>query len=285
MRRAFCTFALLVPVLAACAGNAAPSAVPGWSVAPDQARPQPTAEAIAWRYDGDGGMPMIDVWIAARALTAEERDSLRPRREGLPYTPDTQPGALGLAGLLLRFDDSGSDDRAMLAFCLPADQGVDCSGGSGLGNLVLRSIGAERVVGEFFSRSRDGKTLYIARFDAPLANESTLPVPAGVIWAEDPGEPGSAYLANNVAMAAGDIATLKRHSLPERQADYDDPKVLGFIKRMAMDKPRILSRMQNDDMARLWVQDQTASGGFPSGVVTVDLQRVEGEWRVARTRQ
>jgi len=285
MRPALRRLALLAALATAC-GGCAPSESPSlWSVAPDQSQPQPVAEAIAWRYDGSEGQPMIDVWLSSRTLNADERQTLRPRREGISYTDDTQPETLGLAGLLLRFDDSGSDRRAMLAFCLPAEHGVDCSGGSGLGRLVLRSISAERVKGEFYSRSSDGKTLYVARFDTPLANESGVALPAGAIWAEDPGEPGKAFLASNAAMVSGDLATLKRHSLPERQADYDDPDVLTFLKRMAMDQPHVLSRMQHDDMARIWVQDQTAKGDLPPGVVTVDMQRVDGEWRVAQTRQ
>jgi hypothetical protein len=225
------------------------------------------------------------VWLATAPLSAEQRQLLKPRREGVPYEDASQPEALGLGGLLLRFDDGGSDRRAMLSFCIPTDVGVECSGGSGLGQLQVQSISAERVVGAFYTRSKDGKTLHVARFDAPLSNESAEPVPADAAWFADGGEAGKAFLAHNAAQSSGDLDALKRTTLPERHADFDNPNTLRFLQRMAMAQPKVLSAMQRGDTARLWVQDQDMSSGFPDGITSVDLQRVEGAWRVVGSRR
>jgi hypothetical protein len=251
-------------------------------VAPDQTAPQPAVEAVAWRYNGPKG-PVVDVWIASLALTAVERETLSPAREGQSYAEETQPEALGLIGLQLRFDDLGSDQGEMLAFCLPTDAGVKCSGGSGLGQLALRSISADRVTGAFYSRSDDGKTQFVARFDAALANESNVPLPRNAVWSDGDGAAAAAWLAKNAAMAAGDVATLNRHSLPDRQRDYDD-SALRLLKSMALTRPRVLSAVPHADMARLWVHDEPSKSGFPASITTVELQRAEGEWRVTETR-
>lgn len=277
------SFALTL-ALAAGAASAAPPTAPGWRVLPDQTAVQPVAEAIAWRYD-DGQQPMIDVWLATAPLSDEQRRLLKPRREGLPYEDANQPETLGLGGLLLRFDDGGSDRRAMLAFCIPADAGVDCSGGSGLGNLLVQSISAERVSGAFYTRSKDGKTLHVARFDAPLSNESSTPLPSDAEWSSDGGEAGKAFLAHNAAQASGDLDALERTTLPERHGDFDNPSTLRLLARMAMTKPQVLSAMQRGDNARLWVQDQDMARGFPDGITTIEMQNVEGAWRVVGSRR
>ncbi|UXI70362.1 hypothetical protein [Tahibacter amnicola] len=277
-------FALSMVGFTGHAASPVPAPTPGWVVAGGSTGTPvvPAADALAWRYIGDGGEATIDVWIASKPLTQEQRKTLKPARSGQPYEESAQPEAMGLAGLLVRFNDDGDGNGQMLDYCAPKDGGVSCSGGSGLGNVVVRQLDATHVVGEFYSRSADGKTMYVARFDAPLTNDADTPVPGDVQWSADGGEPGKVYLAHNEASAKGDVAVLKAQAMPGRVADFDRPGTVKMLQKMALKQPRVLAGHQRGDDARIYVQDTVMNGEFPPGVQSVSLRRVDGTWRIVQ---
>lgn len=268
--------------LTACAGDqAAPEPVAGWVMDLRDGSPvqvQPAVEALAWRYDNDEGVPTTDIWISAVALSDAQRQQLLPARSGQSYDEATQPEALGLAGLLVRVDDQGNGSRQMLHFCLPAGSGVQCSGGSGLGMMLVRHFDAQAIAGAFYTRDKEGK-LHAANFNAKLTDASSQPLPSDVQWSTDGGAAGKAWLADNQAAGAGDLATLKKHAMPERAADFEQESTRKFAQRMALRQPAILSARVHGDHAFLWVRDTVAEKVSP-GVIRVEMRLVDAVWRV-----
>lgn len=286
MRHTLLALALSCAVVFTADAKQPPAPESGWRVFPDQEKPVPAVEALAWRYDADGKSE-VEVWISGIALSQPVRDTLAAARAGESVAEGSiapeEDAALNRSGrLIVSMDDGGDAYGRMLQACLPGEENAQCSDGSGLGQLVLYRIGDGRVQGEF--RSHEGRQGYSARFDAPLVRDTaSTPLPKDARWSTDGGEPGKVWLARQVAMAKGDVATLKQHSMPEFQSAYDDANTLVMVKNMAATVPRILSGYERGDNARLWVQDDE-NNGFPPQVSVVEMRRIEGVWRVAETR-
>ncbi len=271
--------------LAGCGGSpsAAADPSPGWlshdprdqTVAPTLL---PAAEALAWRFDTDEG-PLIQIWLSGQALTAEQRERLRPWRPREVTDKTWSPEALGIPGLLLQLEDDGDTYRKMVVAYHRQPDGSILSQHRGLGvPVVLFQLDAERVRGAHFSSAGDGLTAYRADFEATIRNESTAPFPGDVAWSADGGAAGVDWEAAQAAIALGDFDSAKRYTLPERRAELDSPAAREMITRSQPEAVEILSGVIHGDSARLFVRGQFADPPLVPAVMIVELRLVDGVW-------
>jgi hypothetical protein len=124
---------------------------------------------------------------------------------------------------------------------------------------------------------------YSATFDVPILSKPAErpvvlkgnPLPA------DGGEPAKAWQAYRKAMAAGDIAAIRKVISAEHMKDTDDPdfkKMLPLMKEMQPKKVRITRGSVDGDTATLLVEnlDEKNSAG------TVTMRREGGQWKLVQ---
>src|SRR5262249_6408123 len=127
-------------------------------------------------------------------------------------------------------------------------------------------IGNDRVEGVVSTKgvvsSFDSKFEYKVAFNANVrgrAPDKKVDAKSGTPLPPGGGEPGKAYLAFNKALAAGDIATLKKMAPKDEPMPPDDEvkKMLPMMQAMAAKNIKILQGFQNGNAATLFVEGET----------------------------
>lgn len=206
---------------------------------------------------------------------------------------------LDVAPVLQAFDpDDGlreqdAADAGYVRLCISAD-GSECGGyfrrrdpdenfsTSGYGELQLERNTRERITGRWVLAEPEdfmGRETYDydLRFDVAIAPTPGSALPAGG------GEPGEAYRAWARAIAAGDIATLRRMmgEDAEWQLPRDNPiRVKETLKSLRDGQPldpEVLRGRLQGDRATLWVRGVDRDDLPQSG--RVSMQRTRDGWR------
>jgi hypothetical protein len=172
------------------------------------------------------------------------------------------------------------------------DPGLKHNGFSSTGTqkLELTSMSATRIAGkisippgEFFG----DKYQYSASFDVPVGAPAAAPsvataAPKGTPLPAGGGEPAKAYLAFDKAVAAGDMAAVKRGVSAEQRKSMDDPdfkKMFPLMQAMRAKGIKITSGAVNGDTATLLATGKD-EGGVSNGTIT--MVKEGGAWKVQR---
>ena len=170
------------------------------------------------------------------------------------------------------------------------DPGLKHNGfsGTGMQKLELTTLTPTRVAGtvsipkleEFFG----DKYQYSATFDVPVgavkAPSITTAVLKGTPLPSGGGEPAKAYLAFDKAMAAGDMAAVKRGVAAEnaKEMNSDDfKKMFPLMQAMRAKNVKITGGAVNGDTATLLATGKD-EGGTSTGTIT--MVREGGAWKV-----
>ncbi|HEV8660409.1 MAG TPA: hypothetical protein VGS96_17520 [Thermoanaerobaculia bacterium] len=124
---------------------------------------------------------------------------------------------------------------------------------------------------------------YSATFDAPiLTKPPEKPVALkGTPLPADGGEPAKAWQAHRKAIAAGDMAAIRKTIAAEHLKDLDDPdfkKMLPLMKEMQPKKVKITGGSIDGDTATLLVKNLDEKNSN----ATVTMRREGGQWKLVK---
>jgi hypothetical protein len=159
--------------------------------------------------------------------------------------------------------------------------------GVGMQEVELTAMTPQRIAGKVFLPQPgdffDDKYQYTATFDLPVA---AVKIPAeelkGKPLAAGGGDPGKAYAAFSKAVAAGDLAGIRRGASAERAKQMDAPEfkeMLPMIQAMQPKNVKITGGSVDGDSATLLA---TAKDGKETSTGTITLVREGGAWKVEK---
>lgn len=234
-------------------------------------------DSLAWREPVDARM-VVHVWLSSVALDAEQRQRLMAQAQA-GSTPRPAE-ALGIPGVLVRFDEQGRRDGLMTDFCPRRMGQVQCLSMSGVGSVVVTALTTREVEGALYTYDSEAGLAYVSPFATLLQGAADAPpLPAGLQWlGPGGGLPGVAYRERNQAARTGDVEVLVQRSMPDMATFLAQPGNAALVGKLALHEPVVLGGSQLDDVATLFVRAPD------NAVLRVDLVRIEGQWRVQTTR-
>ena len=168
------------------------------------------------------------------------------------------------------------------------DPALKHNGFSSVGSqeVELTAMTAQHIAGtvsipksEFFGDNYQYSATFdlpVAAVKAPVETLKGTPLPAGG------GEPAKAYAAFSKAVAAGDLAAIRRGASAERAKQMDDPEfkqMLPMIQAMQQKNVKITGGAVDGDTATL---QATAKDGKETSTGTISMVREGGAWKVQK---
>ena len=158
--------------------------------------------------------------------------------------------------------------------------------GVGMQEVKLTTLTPARIAGTVSIPKPDDffgdKYQYTATFDVPVAavKAAAPPPPKGTPLPAGGGEPAKAYAVYSKALAAGDIAGVKRGVTADRVKEMDSPdfkKMFGLVQALQPKNIKITGGTIDGDTATLLATGKDESG-TTNGTIT--MVKEGGAWKV-----
>jgi hypothetical protein len=160
--------------------------------------------------------------------------------------------------------------------------------GVGMQEVELTAITPQRIAGKVFLPSPGeffGDTYqYTATFDLPVVavKPAAAEPPKGTPLPAGGGEPAKAYWSFTKAVAAGDMAGIRKGAAAEQAKQMDDPEfkqMLPMIQAMQPKNVKITGGAVDGNTATLLA---TAKDGKETSTGTITMVREGGAWKVVK---